>query len=130
MNKTEKPIGYARLVLNYDGGKKYSSAEVLDREFIRYGLKYWEHEKHGFMVDDDYREYVDYLSDMSKYNYLYERGEGFYEVVGEFYIDSFQCNHPLDPVEWDMNIWMENIKIQRLKEEQIEHLWEEELLDE
>ena len=31
------------------------------------------------------------------------------------WVHSFQCNHPEDPTEWDLNIWLENIKKIELK---------------
>lgn len=115
-----KPTLLVRLVLNWDGKDEYSSAELLHQNSFRLGLTHWIDNNYGPMVDDEvsYLDYIYMLENVKEYGYLEGYKAGYYEVVGELSIECYQCNCPLDPVEYDVDVSFDNVQIQELTEEQ------------
>ena len=41
------------------------------------------------------------------------------EIVGDAYIEYYQCNAPCDPEEWDSACWLESVKVHKMTADQV-----------
>jgi hypothetical protein len=85
---------------------------------VKYDIKFIKHEfDEPMLIAGDIAWYVDdigsaYLHDLfdKKIQDKIPSENGVYSA--ELWMSSFRCNHPEDPEEWDMNMWLENIKLE------------------
>lgn len=87
-------------------------------EPVKYEIRFIKHQfDEPMLISGDIAWYIDdigsaYLHDLfdKKTMTSIPSENGVYSA--ELWVQSYRSNHPLDPEEWDMNMWLENIKLE------------------